>query len=102
VPRSGDRTWRAPNSEVLREQELSGLGLQDGRLGEEGLESLPYLARSLQAFTDGHVAPSAIGLRMDPGKSDGILKISLCADGLCAFGARNLKGSEDNEPFQSF
>ena len=35
----------------------------------EGLESLPYLARSVQAFIDGkpyHVGPSSIGLRMNP------------------------------------
>jgi len=41
----------------------------DDRSAMEGLESLPYLARSLQAFIDGkpyHVGPSAIGLRMNP------------------------------------
>jgi D-apionolactonase len=35
----------------------------------EGLESLPYLAKSVAAFIDGkpyHVGPSAIGLRMNP------------------------------------
>ena len=35
----------------------------------EGLESLPYLAKSVEAFIDGkpyHVGPSAIGLRMNP------------------------------------
>jgi D-apionolactonase len=35
----------------------------------EGLESLPYLAKSVAAFSDGkpyHVGPSAIGLRMNP------------------------------------
>jgi hypothetical protein len=35
----------------------------------EGLESLPYLAKSVEAFTDGkpyHVGPSAIGMRMNP------------------------------------
>ncbi len=35
----------------------------------EGLESLPYLAKSVVALTDGkpyHVGPSAIGLRMNP------------------------------------
>jgi D-apionolactonase len=41
----------------------------DDRSAMEGLESLPYLARSVRAFTDGkpyHVGPSAIGLRMNP------------------------------------
>jgi D-apionolactonase len=41
----------------------------DDRSAMEGLESLPYLARSLQAFIEGkpyHVGPSAIGLRMNP------------------------------------
>jgi hypothetical protein len=33
------------------------------------------------------------------GKSDGILKIRLCADGFCVFGERNLQESEDNRPF---
>jgi hypothetical protein len=41
----------------------------DDRSATEGLESLPYLARSVAAFIDGkpyHVGPSAIGLRMNP------------------------------------
>jgi hypothetical protein len=41
----------------------------DDRSAMEGLESLPYLAKSVQAFADGkpyHVGPSAIGLRMNP------------------------------------
>jgi len=40
----------------------------DDRSAMEGLESLPYMARSIQAFIDGkpyHVGPSAIGLRMN-------------------------------------
>jgi hypothetical protein len=41
----------------------------DDRSATEGLESLPYLAKSVAAFIDGkpyHVGPSAIGLRMNP------------------------------------
>jgi D-apionolactonase len=41
----------------------------DDRSAMEGLESLPYLAKSVEAFIDGkpyHVGPSAIGLRMNP------------------------------------
>ena len=41
----------------------------DDRSAMEGLESLPYLAKSVAAFIDGkpyHVGPSAIGLRMNP------------------------------------
>ncbi|MBV9642531.1 MAG: hypothetical protein JO334_03075 [Verrucomicrobia bacterium] len=41
----------------------------DDRSAMEGLESLPYLAKSVQAFIDNkpyHVGPSAIGLRMNP------------------------------------
>ncbi len=41
----------------------------DDRSAMEGLESLPYLARSVRALIDGkpyHVGPSAIGLRMNP------------------------------------
>jgi hypothetical protein len=41
----------------------------DDRSATEGLESLPYLARSVQSFIKGkpyHVGPSAIGLRMNP------------------------------------
>jgi hypothetical protein len=41
----------------------------DDRSAMEGLESLPYLARSVRAFIKGksyHVGPSAIGLRMNP------------------------------------
>jgi D-apionolactonase len=41
----------------------------DDRSATEGLESLPYLAKSVKAFIDGkpyHVGPSAIGLRMNP------------------------------------
>jgi D-apionolactonase len=41
----------------------------DDRSATEGLESLPYLARSVQTFIDGkpyHVGPSAMGLRMNP------------------------------------
>lgn len=41
----------------------------DDRSAMEGLESLPSLARSVQAFIDNkpyHVGPSAIGLRMNP------------------------------------
>jgi D-apionolactonase len=41
----------------------------DDRSAMEGLESLPYLAKSVEAFVDGkpyHVGPSAIGLRMNP------------------------------------
>jgi D-apionolactonase len=41
----------------------------DDRSAMEGLESLPYLAKSVQSFIDGkpyHVGPSAIGLRMNP------------------------------------
>jgi D-apionolactonase len=41
----------------------------DDRSAMEGLESIPYLARSVQSFIDGkpyHVGPSAIGLRMNP------------------------------------
>jgi hypothetical protein len=41
----------------------------DDRSATEGLESLPYLAKSVEAFIDGkpyHVGPSAIGLRMNP------------------------------------
>jgi hypothetical protein len=41
----------------------------DDRSAMESLESLPYLAESVQAFIDGkpyHVGPSAIGLRMNP------------------------------------
>jgi D-apionolactonase len=41
----------------------------DDRSAMEGLESLPYLAKSVKTFIDGkpyHVGPSAIGLRMNP------------------------------------
>ena len=41
----------------------------DDRSAMEGLESLPYLAKSVEAFVAGkpfHVGPSAIGLRMNP------------------------------------
>jgi hypothetical protein len=41
----------------------------DDRSATEGLESLPYMARSVQEFIDGkpyHVGPSAMGLRMNP------------------------------------
>jgi D-apionolactonase len=41
----------------------------DDRSAMEGLESLPYLAKSVESFIDGkpyHVGPSAIGLRMNP------------------------------------
>jgi hypothetical protein len=41
----------------------------DDRSAMEGLESLPYLAKSVKSFIDGkpyHVGPSAIGLRMNP------------------------------------
>jgi D-apionolactonase len=41
----------------------------DDHSATEGLESLPYMADSVRAFTDGkpyHVGPSAIGLRMNP------------------------------------
>jgi D-apionolactonase len=41
----------------------------DDRSAMEGLESLPYLAKSVEAFIEGkpyHVGPSAIGLRMNP------------------------------------
>jgi D-apionolactonase len=41
----------------------------DDRSATEGLESLPYLAKSVAAFIDSkpyHVGPSAIGLRMNP------------------------------------
>jgi hypothetical protein len=41
----------------------------DDRSATEGLESLPYLAKSVTAFIDGkpyHVGPSAIGMRMNP------------------------------------
>jgi hypothetical protein len=41
----------------------------DDRSAMEGLESLPYLAKTVQAFIDDrpyHVGPSAIGLRMNP------------------------------------
>jgi hypothetical protein len=41
----------------------------DDRSAMEGLESLPYLAKSVEAFIDDkpyHVGPSAIGLRMNP------------------------------------
>ena len=41
----------------------------DDRSAMEGLESLPYLAQSVESFIDGkpyHVGPSAIGLRMNP------------------------------------
>ena len=41
----------------------------DDRSAMEGLESLPYLARSVQAFIDDkpyHMGPSSIGLRMNP------------------------------------
>ena len=41
----------------------------DDRSATEGLESLPYLAKSVAAFIEGkpyHVGPSAIGLRMNP------------------------------------
>jgi hypothetical protein len=41
----------------------------DDRSAMEGLESLPYLAKTVRAFTDDkpyHVGPSAIGLRMNP------------------------------------
>jgi hypothetical protein len=33
------------------------------------------------------------------GESDGLLKIRLCTNGLCAFGEKNLKESKDNESF---
>jgi hypothetical protein len=41
----------------------------DDRSAMEGLESLPYLAKSVVSFSGGkpyHVGPSAIGLRMNP------------------------------------
>jgi D-apionolactonase len=41
----------------------------DDRSATEGLESIPYLAKSVEAFIEGkpyHVGPSAIGLRMNP------------------------------------
>jgi len=41
----------------------------DDRSAMEGLESLPYLAKSVESFIGGkpyHVGPSAIGLRMNP------------------------------------
>jgi D-apionolactonase len=41
----------------------------DDRSAMEGLESLPYLAKSIESFSGGkpyHVGPSAIGLRMNP------------------------------------
>src|SRR6202047_1023499 len=41
----------------------------DDRSAMEGLESLPYVAKSMDAFIDDkpyHVGPSAIGLRMNP------------------------------------
>jgi hypothetical protein len=41
----------------------------DDRSAMEGLESLPYLAKSVESFIEGkpyHVGPSAIGLRMNP------------------------------------
>jgi hypothetical protein len=41
----------------------------DDRSAMEGLESLPYLSKSVEAFIEGkpyHVGPSAIGLRMNP------------------------------------
>ena len=41
----------------------------DDRSAMEGLESLPYLAKTVRAFIDDkpyHVGPSAIGLRMNP------------------------------------
>ena len=41
----------------------------DDRSAMEGLESLPYLAKTVHSFIDGkpyHVGPSAIGLRMNP------------------------------------
>jgi hypothetical protein len=34
------------------------------------------------------------------GQSDGLLKIQVCANGVCAFGERNLKESRDNQPFR--